>query len=129
MEPAIPTGSLVLDQRKLPDQYQVGDIVTYLDVAQRRQRTTHRITEITQKAGGAKIFQSKGDANPNGDKGYQGIGSITGKVILVIPYLGYPISWLKTPLGFLGISLVVTLFLGYILILSSLCESETVNQS
>lgn len=127
MEPAIPAGSLIVDRAMLPDQYRVDDIVTYLDVSKQRKFITHRITEITQKAGGVKIFQSKGDANPNGDNGYRGIGSIVGKVVLVVPYLGFPISWLKTPVGFVGISLVVTAFLTYLLIFSSLRESELAN--
>ncbi|MHB8618929.1 MAG: signal peptidase I [Chloroflexota bacterium] len=87
MEPAIKTGSVIVDVSVPPSALRVGDVITY-DRADTGQRYTHRIFKVSGKPA-QPTFVTKGDANPVPDAWtvkYNGPG---GKVVLAIPYLGY----------------------------------------
>ena len=100
MAPTLPVGSVIISQSLPPEQYQVGDIVTFMAANKPRVLVTHRIAALSISTGGTKVFQTKGDANTNGDLWINSLGSITGKTVAVIPWLGYPLIWLKTVIGF-----------------------------
>ncbi len=91
MVPVIPVGSLVLVH---PDTaYSVGEIITF----NRGSITvTHRIHAI--KNG---VFITKGDANKVADPELVHSNDIIGKDLLIIPYVGKIVDYLKTIPGFL----------------------------
>jgi len=101
MEPTISTGAIVLTRPEV--EYQVGDIVTY----QRRtdqSATTHRLiaeTEVDKQA-----FVTQGDANNVADEQPVLSEEIAGKVWFDVPYLGYVLSFLRSPWGFLLLVLI-----------------------
>ena len=107
MEPTIPTGAVVITQ---PAQsYEVGDIVTY----QRRSdvgATTHRLVATTTVEGAA-AFVAQGDANNVADAEPVRAAEIAGKVWFDIPYLGFVLSWLRSPFGFLVLVIVPAVFI------------------
>jgi signal peptidase len=94
MEPAVPVGSVVVIKPVDPNTLQKGDIICFklsgpLSV-------THRIINITNEG-----FITKGDGNNAPDIWTVGKENVIGKLILIIPYIGYIGYLVKTPLGFL----------------------------
>ena len=88
MSPEIETYDFIINSKM--DNYKVGDIITY----EKNGLVTHRIVEITDDG-----FITKGDHNNTADREAVEIGQIQGKVVLVIPKIGYAIDFLKTPYG------------------------------
>lgn len=97
MNPTITTGSIVF-VRPL-SKYAVNDIVTFR-TAVPKQTVTHRIVKEEQQ-GHQMIFITKGDANKTNDSSDLLPQNIIGKVFFIIPLLGYLISYVKTPPGFI----------------------------
>jgi len=93
MEPSIMTGDIIII--KSSPQYIKNDVVTFEDDQQRR--VTHRIIDIQSD----NIFITKGDANRSSDRENIAKNQILGKVTLVIPKLGYLVSFCKSLPGFL----------------------------
>ena len=55
----------------------------------------HRIIDVTNDEKGNKLFITKGDANNAPDADKVSYDAISGKVLFVIPYIGYPSVWLN----------------------------------
>lgn len=110
MEPAIPTGSLVLVSRR--DAYHMGDVVTRRTPGKGNATITHRIVDVSENHG-STTFHTKGDANESADEEDVRKENIVGRVLFSVPYLGYPVHATRTPVGFLflialpGIAIVV----------------------
>lgn len=85
MEPAISTGSLVIET--VPRKLQAGDVITYKLSQNPRNLVTHRIVGI-EKINGTNFFRVRGDAVNQPDAGLVSEDQITGKVILSIPFAG-----------------------------------------
>lgn len=90
MNPAIDKGSITIVKSFL--QYEIGDAVAYYAKIDGRERIiTHRITGI-----GGNVYITKGDANAVADRELVKHRLIIGKVIFVIPYAGYAITFAKS---------------------------------
>jgi signal peptidase len=101
MEPAVSTGSVVA-VKKAKD-YNMGDIITFrngsLTNINKEYTITHRISEITEQGGDAR-YTTRGDANSTEDSLPVFKNQVLGRVIFVIPHIGYLVSFTKTELGF-----------------------------
>lgn len=106
MEPEIQTGSLIIIKSVPEDQLMTGDVITYRPIEGRSILVTHR---IVNKNSEDNSFITQGDANniPDSDPVY--FGSIAGKVIFTIPFLGYLVNYLKTPQGIIIFVLFIVL--------------------
>ena len=91
MEPSIMTGDIIVIHQI--DQYIKNDVITFQNEESRI--ITHRIVEITNK-GRDKFFVTKGDANRSEDEGVVSPSNILGKVIYVIPKLGFLVAFSKS---------------------------------
>lgn len=111
MEPAIRTGSLVI-VRKI-NNYQKGEVITYWSEKDSKTTITHRIVEIKDGQ-----FITKGDANDVIDTISVDKELILGKINLVIPLLGYPISFAKTLPGLIILIVIPSTIIVYSEILS-----------
>ncbi|MDY6916475.1 MAG: signal peptidase I [Chloroflexota bacterium] len=98
MEPAIHLGSLVLIQPVDPRAVKVGDVITYRSSAESGMVTTHRVVEVVND--GSLSFRTKGDANEDPDAYAVPAENVVGSVWLSIPYAGYAMDFIRTPLGF-----------------------------
>jgi len=103
MEPTVKTGSLVIVRPE--NQYKKNDIITFksrpdADIKNPGLLITHRIVEIKDDKGEV-FFTTKGDANESPDMEARPVGSVLGKVVFTIPYLGYPVGFAKTQTGFI----------------------------
>ena len=110
MEPNFPTGSLIyvdpIDYTKL----EVGDVITFLldeDVV-----ATHRIVDIIIDETNPQTirFQTKGDANETIDGKLVHHKNVIGTPIVTIPYLGYFICYIQSPLGIFVVLILFILF-------------------
>lgn len=95
MSPKFPTGSVVY--AKSTDTYGINDVITFKNNS--GQIVTHRITKIIKEKNTALQYQTKGDANKIVDSTLVPQKNILGKIIFFVPYVGYLIGFLKTPLG------------------------------
>ncbi len=98
MSPAIRTGSLSVVWPS--DYYDVGDIISFYSQDKGEVIvTTHRIVQI-----GGNVYVTRGDANDAVDRTIVRPRLIIGKVALVIPYLGFIMSSVKSKFG-LGLTI------------------------
>lgn len=106
MEPALLTGSVILIN---PESiYHTGDIVTW-QPANGGTPITHRIVKEISDSETAR-YQTKGDANESEDAVISR-SQIVGKVVFHVPYLGYPVSFAKRPIGFILLILFPSLLI------------------
>jgi signal peptidase I len=124
MEPTIAKGSLLLVHPE--KNYQKRDIITFYttnsDTPGNSQTViTHRISEIKQ-TGQKKTITTQGDANNTPDKDTVNNFQVIGKVILWIPFAGYPIGFIKTPIGFTLLIIIPATILVYSEILKLITE-------
>ncbi|MEM1564042.1 MAG: signal peptidase I [Candidatus Bathyarchaeia archaeon] len=96
MEPAIPVGSVVIIKPVNPEALTIGDIICFKVETESPTTVTHRIINITEEG-----FITKGDANEDPDQWIVKKEDIIGKVIAVIPYIGYLGYFVRTPIGFI----------------------------
>lgn len=95
MNPTLPVGSVVYVQRT--NTLSAGDIISFTNNGQ---TITHRVKDVVSTKEGL-AYQTKGDANNTPDQSLVASANVKGKVIMSLPYLGYFINALRTPLGFL----------------------------
>lgn len=96
MEPTLSAGDAVLVRSILPGSVGVGDVITF----ERGEgpTTTHRVVAVHPEG-----FETKGDANEDVDAGLVPRTALVGKVVLVIPLLGYAIRFAGTPAGIVAL--------------------------
>jgi signal peptidase len=82
-------GSLVVDEVVPAGDLKVGDVITYMPPAGDH-LITHRISWIGHDASGARLFRTKGDANPVADGWTFRLDRPTqARVRFGVPYAGY----------------------------------------
>ncbi|MBI2031176.1 MAG: signal peptidase I [Candidatus Levybacteria bacterium] len=102
MEPTIPVGSIIYTQKQL--WYPQGSSISFKNG---NRTITHRVTKVTNRAN-TLYYQTKGDANNTVDEKEVIAKDIFGKQVFFLPYAGYLINFLKTPLGFFPIIIFPT---------------------
>lgn len=104
MEPTISVGSLVYVKQVDPSQLKVGDVCTYY-LENGETFVTHRVISTNPEA---KTLVTQGDANqaPDGDIDFE---QVYGKVGFHLPYIGYMVTNVKTPVGIMSICGVLML--------------------
>lgn len=93
MNPVIDRGSITIV--KGFSEYRVGDAIAYYaQIDGREEIITHRVTGI-----GGNVYTTKGDANEVADREIVKPRLVIGKVVSIIPYLGYLITFAKSLIG------------------------------
>ena len=102
MSPTITTGSLVLARDTAATDVAVGDVVAV--GLPDGGRVMHRVVHVVPAGDGSgqTVLTLKGDANGTPDSQPYVVRRV-GEVGLHVPWLGYPITWLSTPLGLIGL--------------------------
>lgn len=88
MEPALSVGDLLIFTEE--ENYEVGDVVVYQSG---RTSVVHRIVSLEDQT-----VTTRGDANNTADAPFD-VSLLKGRVVLVLPLIGYLILALKTPVG------------------------------
>jgi len=123
MEPGIRPGDVVVTagvNEGNISQLKVGDIITFLPFPDDPTLVTHRVIALTAGADGPG-FVTKGDNNNSEDPwGPMTATQIRGKVVYVIPYVGYAREWAGDNAVWV-VTAVGVLLIGYglVLVLSS----------
>lgn len=94
MEPAIKAGDIAITRPVSPEDVQVGDIVRF---RQGKTAILHRVVKI-QRESGKTIFTTQGDNNNTTDEPWEA-DRLEGKLVLVIPKVGWVAIWLKQLIG------------------------------
>lgn len=109
MSPAIPLGSLVIDERVAPSDVHAGDVVTVR--AHDTVLVTHRVLSVEEGAEGRSV-QLKGDFNPAPDPTPVPASNVVGRVVVHVPFAGFLLAMLSRPMGIVSVlSMVISLFL------------------
>jgi signal peptidase I len=98
MEPTIKVGGIVAVHPVPADQLKVGDVITFVDQNRPDTFVTHRIVELSVNDGQATA-KTKGDANDTADAWSVPANKAVGRVDLSLPYLGFLMIWLSSPLA------------------------------
>jgi len=98
MEPTINVGGIVVVHPVPADQLKVGDVITFVDQNRPDTFVTHRIVELSITDGQA-MAKTKGDANNTADAWSVPTTKTVGRVDLALPYLGFLMVWLSSPLA------------------------------
>jgi len=110
MRPAINPGTLVVVwSTSGPSQIQVGDVIEYYSLSQHID-IVHRVVSEEYTQGGGIVYTTKGDNNTSPDPLPISYNQVIGKVIAVVPYLGFLV--LSPPLA---IALMLFLFMSSLL--------------
>ena len=72
--------------------------------------TIHRVVAISSTTGGTPVYTTRGDANPAPDACSVTYGEVHGRVVSVVPALGYPVLYPGVTLAALA-GLTATLLL------------------
>jgi len=94
MEPNILIGDVVITNKQ--NAYHLNDAITF-NSPEANRIVTHRIVEIKEESNNQ--FITKGDANREEDEAQITTNNIIGKVIFVIPKLGFLINFSQSTLG------------------------------
>jgi signal peptidase I len=124
MGKSAPAGSLVV-VRAEPD-YRLGDIILFAPL-EKGETVVHRIVAAEYRQD-VFTYQTKGDANPNGDGWTVPKDQVRGKVVGVVPLIGAVLLFLRTPLGFYSFAIVLFWMVVYPLMLSALRWQESLDQ-
>ncbi len=102
MEPTIKIKDAIVIKRYDDEMLKIGDIITYKseDPYFYGIMITHRIVDIIEE-NDETVYVTKGDHNTTRDRLPVKAGQIYGKVIMVIPKIGYIQSFLATSYGWI----------------------------
>ncbi len=102
MEPKIPMGSVVISRPVEYSEITVGDVITFQspDPALQSALITHRVVELVG-SGITTRFRTQGDAVEDPDLRLVSPHHLVGRVWFSLPYLGYGVHFMRTPLGFI----------------------------
>jgi len=89
MEPRIPEGSVVYEEKTTTSELEEGDVVLFRPDNSQMEGdiVVHRIVD-TKFENYTRQFKTQGDANPEPDPGWTPSYNIVGKKIMSVPYLG-----------------------------------------
>ena len=105
MAPEINPGDIVVSTYINPEEIKINDVITFTSAGNPKNCITHRVINITNEYDSIH-FQTKGDANEDPDQRIAQSSELIGKVVLVIPYLGYLPHFAKSPLGFITLIII-----------------------
>ena len=112
MESVYPTGSLIYVAKTDPAAFETNDIITFKMPS--GTVATHRIVELVPDEIDPDIirFRTKGDENNIVDGTLVDFGSVIGKPVFSIPFLGYLATYMMHPPGkYIAIAAAISLIL------------------
>ena len=103
---AAPFGSLIVTEQTPYEQLSVGDIVSFYD-SEGANAFTHRITEKDDEN---RLLYTKGDANNVEDPVPASYDYFAGRVVWVVPFLGFISMVLHSPFGVAAVLCILAVF-------------------
>jgi signal peptidase I len=114
MRPTMFPGDVAVAVKVSPEDIRPGDVIVYTRVVPytSAEVLTHRVVEVRHE-GDYYIFKTKGDANPEPDPWDISPRDVSGKVLWVVPKLGWVLYWIR---GNMVSVVLVTVGLGLVLL-------------
>ncbi|WP_100333263.1 signal peptidase I [Bacillus alkalisoli] len=109
MKPTISAGDLLISKSSKEKSINIGDIVTFEDNT--GVTVTHRVVDIKNDS-----VMTKGDAVAYHNTELVDSSSIKSTYVAHVPYLGYVISWIASPWGFIIFYIVPVWYISYALL-------------
>lgn len=111
MSPTINAGDAIIVNEVSPSEIEEGDVITFHKSAEADGLPiTHRVTEVVQRDG-ERYFRTRGDANENADQSLVKGENVVGRELLVIPYLGYIVTYANSKVGLVALVILPSLAL------------------
>lgn len=112
MSPTINVNDAIVIKRENNNKYDIGDIISFFSTEYDRNGmvVTHRVVDKTDD-GNMSSYITKGDNNPVADGNSVSINNVYGKVMFVIPKLGYIHNYLSNPKNLILCLLIPVLFI------------------
>jgi len=104
MTPAIAPGDVVIVAERDPATIVEGDVITFVR-GDNEVPVTHRVIDVVDGPGGV-AFETQGDANGAPDASLVPGANVIGAVAITIPYIGYVIQFVDSPVGFIALVVV-----------------------
>ena len=98
MEPTIRTGSVAIDVPIASQDVKVGDVITFVRPDNQNELVTHRVVTIETGPSGRQ-WVTKGDANGVADPWRVAAAGTGYRYYFSIPYCGFVLVWLQSPIG------------------------------
>jgi signal peptidase len=95
MVPALPVGTLAIDQSVAASSVRPGDVITFNDPYVHGRVVTHRVVRVIHTDHGL-AYRTKGDANPAVDPWLVQLPGSVGRVAFQVPYAGYALVYAQT---------------------------------
>ena len=111
MAPTIPVGALVAIRPAPAADLEVGDTITFVNLTTQDVLVTHRVVALTI-GDGQTTLTTRGDANDTAEALSVPAGRTIGRVQFAVPYLGFVLVWLGSPLARIALVGLVALGLG-----------------
>lgn len=111
MEPTIPVGSMIFDQEVDASQLTRGDVVTFHPPGQPDKLVSHRVVRVEETKRGSFLV-TRGDANGVTDDWRIPAEGRGLRYQFHVPYLGYVVGGLLTPVGRLVALTLAAIWLG-----------------
>jgi signal peptidase len=105
MEPTIQVGGIVAVRPAPVSALQVGDVITFTNQSNPEVLITHRIVSHETRDS-QTLVTTKGDANDSVDAVAVTANRAVGRVDFTLPWLGYLMVWLASPLAKVGILVI-----------------------
>lgn len=116
MEPRIHVGDMVVSRSVSPLRAGPGDVISFRDPANVNRIITHRVRSVRIERLRA-WFVTKGDANQPVERWDIPIDGTIGQMAFRVPKLGYPLNFVRSPLGRMAFIALPALVLGaYLLV-------------
>ena len=111
MAPRLMRGDIVVSMPVPAERVRVGQIALFDDPDHAGRLRMHRVIAVSP----ARVFTTKGDANAVADSTPVAGSAMRGVAVLRVPYLAYPVVWLRdgelVPLALFGLGLAATIAL------------------
>jgi signal peptidase I len=115
MKPAMAAGDAIVTERIAARDAQPGDVLTFTDPSREGRTVTHRVISKREK-GDRLAFHTKGDANGKGERWTIDADGTAGRVLRVVPDVGYVLNWFRQPsVRFACLTLASLLLAGLVL--------------
>jgi signal peptidase len=110
-----PLGSVAMIEDVPAESLKVGDVIVFRppSTGEPRQPLMHRIISI-EVADGQRVFRTQGDANESADPWELRLTGEGGRLVHVVPYVGYLLWFFQTRTGWAFVALPLLAYLGFV---------------
>lgn len=113
MVPTIKINDAIFVKRESNDKYSIGDIISFFSTEydSNGMVITHRIVDKKSESLNKSKYKTKGDNNSIADRESVYTDNIYGKVLFILPKLGYIQHFLSKPINFIFSIIIPALFI------------------